>query len=440
MLVGYGQLVLGLSILVLLHELGHFLPAKWFKMRVDKFYLFFDPWFSLFKFKKGGTEYGIGWLPLGGYVRIRGMVDESMQDGLESEPQPWEFRAKPAWQRLIVMSGGIIVNLLVAWVILSALSYVYGEAFIPAKKHTNGVYVAPTLRDAGFKNGDKFISLDGQKLTDEVTVPDISWKVLIGDVKSIEVSRNGELVTVPVPDDLGDKVMGNNRPVLFETPYPFVVSEVIDGGYADSAGFVKGDTLIAFNNVPVFSFNHGVELFQKSVSKPAEFLVGRASGRKELFGYLSSTGTIGVRINQDTEKMYELTKTSFSFLESIPKGLEMARESFARNVVSIKLLFSKNGSRHVGSVAGAHKQYGSVWVWSRFWAITANISLVLAFFNLLPIPGLDGGHIMFTLYEMVTRRKPSVKTMQRIQLIGMIIILSLTIFAFSNDIIYGRLS
>lgn len=438
MLVGYGQLLLGLSILVILHELGHFLSAKWFKMRVDKFYLFFDPWFSLFKFKKGGTEYGIGWLPLGGYVRIRGMVDESMQDGLESDPQPWEFRAKPAWQRLIVMSGGIIMNLLVAWVIFSALNYVYGSDHIPAKNYVDGVYIVPEARQIGLKNGDKIVKIDSKDVPDNYDYHQIAWDMMLEGVKEVTVDRNGELINVTVPEDFDDMVVTHKQTPLFLAPTPFIADSIIPGKFADSAGFKNGDTLLAFNNKPIYSFHHGAELLQKSKSKPGEFLVGRKEGVKELFGYVSSEGTIGVQVSFRSNN-YESLHTDYTLPEAIGKGFSDVGMGFVKTMVSMKLLFTKNGAKQMSSVLSAGKRYGSKFNWYSFWGMTGLLSIGLAFFNLLPIPGLDGGHIMFTLYEMITRKKPSVKVMQTIQLVGMIFLISVMIFAVSNDIRYDRL-
>lgn len=438
-MIATGQLILALSILIVLHELGHFLPAKWFKMRVDKFYLFFDPWFSILKFKKGGTEYGIGWLPLGGYVRIAGMVDESLKSkDLALEPQPWEFRAKPAWQRLVVMLGGVTVNVILAFIIFSGIAYVWGDEIQPLKKERFGVYVDPVLRDVGFQNGDRVVAMDGTQVGPQETYQDVSWAILMRDINTVTVQRGSQRVEISIPEDIGERVMENKEPKLLVSSFPFVVDSVLPDYNAQRAGLKKRDRIVQINQTPIHSFMHAVEVLQLNQKEFVDLKVQRGELTLNLKTYVSSQGRIGVYPYVGREYFHTEIK-KFGVSESLAKGAFMTKDLFVKNILQFKLLFNKNGTQHIGSVLSMRQQFGDQWNWYRFWMLTANLSLVLAFFNLLPIPGLDGGHALFLVVEMVSGKQPSTRFMEVTQIIGMVLLLSLMIFALGNDVYNGKL-
>ncbi len=438
-MIGYGQLILALSILVVLHELGHFIPAKLFKMRVDKFYLFFNPWFSVFKVRKGETEYGIGWLPLGGYVKIAGMIDESMDKAqMDLPPQPWEFRSKPAWQRLITMLGGVFVNLVLGYVIFSGIFYFYGEEYLPITSLKQGIYVDPVLRDAGFENGDKIYKLDNTLVTEELAIQDVSWAILMKECKIITVLRNGKEVQISLPEDIDTRLLANKEPRLIEVPFPFVIDSLVLDGNADKAGLIKNDRIIAVDGKNTGSFQYVKEILSTKKEKFVEFTLDRNGTQRKLKSYVSKEGTIGVMAKTDWVGLYDFKTKQFGVFESLSKGASFTLEIFTKNVSQLKLLFNQNGVKHVGSVLSMKKQFGEEWHWQKFWLLTANLSLVLAFFNILPIPGLDGGHAIFTLYEIITRRKPSKKFMEVTQMVGMVLLLTLMFFALGNDIYNGN--
>jgi regulator of sigma E protease len=438
-MIGYGQLILALSILVLLHELGHFIPAKLFKMRVDKFYLFFNPFFSVFKVKKGETEYGLGWLPLGGYVKIAGMIDESMDKAqMELPPQPWEFRSKPAWQRLITMLGGIIVNIILAFVIFCGVFFYYGVEYLPVNSLHQGVYADPALRKIGFENGDKIIQLGKEKVGDDIALQDVSWAILMGEAKQVTVLRNNAEVVISIPNDIDTRILEKKNPVLFEAPFPFVIDSIIPDGNANKASLKKGDRVISINNQYVGSFYYGKELLGNNKGKFVDIKIDRFGTEKVVKSFVSKEGMIGVAPRGDWEGLYTTETKTYSFLQSISKGASFTVEIFGKNVSQLKLLFNPNGTKHVGSILSMKKQFGEQWHWQKFWLLTANLSLILAFFNVLPIPGLDGGHAIITFVEMVTRKKPSKRFLEITQTIGMVLLLSLMFFALGNDIYNGN--
>jgi regulator of sigma E protease len=438
-MIATGQLILALSILVLLHELGHFIPAKLFKMRVDKFYLFFNPFFSIFKVRKGETEYGLGWLPLGGYVKIAGMIDESMDKAaMDLPPQPWEFRSKPAWQRLITMLGGIFVNLVLGFIIFSGIFFVYGEEYLPITSLNQGIYADPVLRGIGFENGDKIIKLDDKVVSDELAIQDVSWAILMKEAKTITVSRADKEVVINIPNDIDTKLLAKKEPRLFEVPFPFVIDSLVADGNADKAGLIKDDRILAINGVSTNSFYHAKEIFTDYKGKFVEITVDRTGVPRKIKSYVSKEGTIGVMAKTDWIGLYDFKTKKFNIAQSISKGASFTVDIFGKNVSQLKLLFNQNGVKHVGSVLSMRKQFGEEWNWHKFWLLTANLSLILAFFNVLPIPGLDGGHAIFTLYEIITRRKPSKKFMEITQTVGMVLLLSLMFFALGNDIYNGN--
>ena len=435
-----GQLILSLSILVIIHELGHYLTAKWFKCRVEKFYLFFDPWFSLFKKKVGETEYGIGWLPLGGYVKIAGMIDESMdKEQMKKPAEPWEFRSKPAWQRLIIMVAGVTMNILLAFFIYSMILLVWGERKVPVSSMKYGLAFRDSLMfDLGFKNGDKILAVNNQPVEDYT---DIVKKLILGNEVSIE--RDGKLETVTLPVDLIGKLVEKKRSrmPLLEPRIPVIVDEVADSSNAYKAGLKSGDQIIAVNSASAIFFDELKNVLENSKEQTVQVNVLRGKDTLSLPTAVTKDGTIGfypVSAISDLDSMgiLKLHITKYSVLQAFPAGVKMAGEQLQFYIDQFKKILSPETGAYKG--VGGFKAMGSIfpdsgWDWETFWRITAFFSIVLAFMNLLPIPALDGGHVMFTLYEMVSGRKPSDKFLEYAQIVGMVILFGLLIYANGND-------
>jgi regulator of sigma E protease len=430
-----GQLLLGISILVILHEFGHFIAARAFKTKVESFYLFFNPWFSIVKKKIGDTEYGIGWLPLGGYVKIAGMIDESMdKEQLAKEPQPWEFRAKPTWQRLIIMLGGVIVNVIVAFVIYAMVLFTWGEKFIPAENASYGIYCDSLMIDLGFQNGDKITALDGVPITSDETYGEIKVKLLLDDIKQVTVNRANQDVQITIPKDFDQIVMKSGVRELFTEEFPFVVDSVLPGEPADKAGMIKGDKLIAIENTPISGVMQSSQILKDNPNKTLKLTILRDNEQQQLDVTTSETGTIGVGRGSVLDYLTVKTK-EYGFFESIPAGFYKTGSTLKRYVDQFKLIFSKEGVSQLGGFGTIAKIYGPEWVWQRFWEMTALISVMLAVMNLLPIPALDGGHVMFLTYEMITGRKPHEKVMEYAQIGGMILLLAFMLYANGMDIV-----
>lgn len=435
-----GQLILSLSILVIIHELGHYLTAKWFKCRVEKFYLFFDPWFSLLKKKVGETEYGIGWLPLGGYVKIAGMIDESMdKEQMKKPAEPWEFRSKPAWQRLIIMVAGVTMNILLAFFIYSMILLVWGERKVPVSSMKYGLAFRDSLMfDLGFKNGDKILAVNNQPVEDYT---DIVKKLILGNEVSIE--RDGKLETVTLPVDLIGKLVEKKRSrmPLLEPRIPVIVDEVADSSNAYKAGLKSGDQIIAVNSASAIFFDELKNILENSKEQTVQVNVLRGKDTLSLPTAVTKDGTIGfypVSAISDLDSMgiLKLHITKYSVLQAFPAGVKMAGEQLQFYIDQFKKILSPETGAYKG--VGGFKAMGSIfpdsgWDWETFWRITAFFSIVLAFMNLLPIPALDGGHVMFTLYEMVSGRKPSDKFLEYAQIVGMVILFGLLIYANGND-------
>ena len=435
-----GQLILSLSILVIIHELGHYLTAKWFKCRVEKFYLFFDPWFSLLKKKVGETEYGIGWLPLGGYVKIAGMIDESMdKEQMKKPAEPWEFRSKPAWQRLIIMVAGVTMNILLAFFIYSMILLVWGERKVPVSSMKYGLAFRDSLMfDLGFKNGDKILAVNNQPVEDYT---DIVKKLILGNEVSIE--RDGKLETVTLPVDLIGKLVEKKRSrmPLLEPRIPVIVDEVADSSNAYKAGLKSGDQIIAVNSASAIFFDELKNVLENSKEQTVQVKVLRGKDTLSLPTAVTKDGTIGfypVSAISDLDSMgiLKLHITKYSVLQAFPAGVKMAGEQLQFYIDQFKKILSPETGAYKG--VGGFKAMGSIfpdsgWDWETFWRITAFFSIVLAFMNLLPIPALDGGHVMFTLYEMVSGRKPSDKFLEYAQIVGMVILFGLLIYANGND-------
>lgn len=436
------QFILSLSILVLFHEFGHFLFAKLFKTRVEKFYMFFNPWFSLFKFKKGETEYGIGWLPLGGYVKIAGMIDESMDTEQMKKPaQPWEFRAKPAWQRLLIMLGGVMVNVLLAFAIYIGILYTWGETYLPAKNVTYGVVCDPIFTDMGMQTGDKIVALDGKEVE---RFNNIIPEMILNHPKTMQVIRNGEQVTLNVPDtfipellDMSSRSYSLSPLLTPRRPVDGVqIGDFADYSVAYDAGLRKGDKILSVNNRTFEYYDEFTDVVEANKGQHVETQILRGTDTLTYGFMLGEDGKFGIYAVLP-ESPFQLVTRDFTLMEAIPAGVQMGVNQLGSYVKQLKLLFSqgKTAVKSVGGFASIANIFPNVWSWPDFWSLTALISIMLAVVNILPIPALDGGHVLFLLYEVITRRKPSEKFMEYAQIVGMVFIFGLFILANVNDVI-----
>lgn len=425
-----GQLLLSLSIIVVLHELGHFLPAKYFNTKVEKFYLFFNPWFSIWKKKIGETEYGLGWLPLGGYVKIAGMVDESMdKDQMAKPPEPWEFRAKPAWQRLIIITGGVIVNLLLGMFIYAMIMYTWGSEKLPVQNAKYGYEVDNTLLGLGFESGDIPIRFGEDK---PVYYSDLGKTLVLSESREVEVIRNNNPVVFEMPEDWRDQILAKNKS-LFSPLIPFYADTIIPGGGAADSDLKKGDLIIAINGIPSMYFNTFKKEIQEFKDQEIQLSVIRNSDTLTFPVLVSDAATIGVGPGNVLND-FQLETQTYTFMQAIPAGINHGVNTLVGYVSSLKLLFTKSGAKQMGGFGTIGSLFPSTWDWHSFWNMTALISIILAFMNILPIPALDGGHAVFILYEMVTGRTPNQKVLEYAQMVGMILLLGLVLFANLNDI------
>jgi len=426
------QFLLSISILVVLHEFGHFAFAKLFKTRVEKFYLFFNPWFSLFKFKKGETEYGMGWIPLGGYVKISGMIDESMDKEQMKQPaQPYEFRSKKSWQRLLIMLGGVMVNFVTALIIYSAVLYVWGEQYLPNKNVKYGIMVDSLAYDMGLRNGDKIISLDGKPVEDFTK---ILAELVLEETQTVQVNRNGEQLDIAVPEDLTPKLLKN--PAFITVRIPFYIDEFAKESPAKEAGMEREDQIIGLNGFKTEFFDVFKDSLSKYKNQHVNVSVLRNTDTLNFNVLVPETGLLGIAPVGEISRFFELEEIHYSFLASIPAGINKGVETFKSYLKQLKLIFSPKTEAYksLGGFITIGKIFPGVWDWQSFWILTAFLSIILAIMNVLPIPALDGGHVMFLLYEMITGRKPSDKFMEYAQITGMIILLALLIYANENDI------
>lgn len=432
-LVKAAQLILSLSILVMVHEMGHYFFARLFKTRVEKFYLFFNPWFSIFKKKVGDTEYGLGWLPLGGYVKISGMIDESMdKEQMKQPPQPYEFRTKKTWQRLLIMLGGILVNIVFAFLVYSMVLYTWGEEYLPNKEAKYGIMVTQTGKDLGLMNGDKIVSVDGRPVEN---FRKIAHDIIVNKAEFIEVERNGETKKVYVPDNIWSDLI--NDPGFVEVRIPFIVTEFEKESAGQKAGILIGDKIIGFNDQPVTFFDEVKENLSKSKNKDAFLTLLRGKDTVEVNVKVPESGRLGIRPEGDLSKFFTMKKTEYGFFASFPAGVSKTFSMLDSYIKQFKLLFSPETKAYenMGGFIKIGSLFPSEWDWFAFWTMTAFLSIILAFMNLLPIPALDGGHVLFLLFEIVTGRKPSDKFLEYAQIAGMVIIFGLLIWANGNDII-----
>jgi regulator of sigma E protease len=433
-LIKAAQLLLSLSILVIMHELGHYLTARWFKTRVEKFYLFMNPWFSLYKKQIGETEWGLGWLPLGGYVKIAGMVDESMDtEQLKQPPQPWEFRTKPAWQRLIIMLGGIIVNLILGFAIYSMVLFVWGETILPTRSMPYGIQVDERVADWGFENGDQILRINGEEVTH---FNEIRRAFFFNSVEEATVLRGGETVVLTFDSDLGQQLVDSSIRNPFGVRMPMEVAYVVDGSRAAEAGLSIGDRLVSMDSVPMQFFDEATQYIRSHPETPIHMTVQSPDGTiRTVTATPDSLGQLGFQ-NKDHTEFEEFAPETLTYdaPEALLSGFQLAARTLQEYVLSLRFLFSKSGATQVGSLVTFGSVFDAGWDWEVFWRNTAFFSLILAFMNLLPIPALDGGHVMFLLYEMVAGKPAPEKVLERAQFIGIILLMALMLFAVGNDI------
>lgn len=440
------QLVMSLSLLVLIHEGGHFLFARLFKTRVEKFCLFFDPWFTLFKFRprNSETEYGVGWLPLGGYVKIAGMIDESMDlEQMKQPMQPWEFRAKPAWQRLFIMIGGVLFNFLLALFIYSMILFAWGDEYIPVSKAPLGMDFNETAHQVGFRDGDVLLSADGVPF--ERLGGDLLSAVV--DARQVTVLREGVETSVYIPEGMMDGLLTDSvRFATFRMPY--VVDSLAAGRPAALAGLQVGDSITKLNGVHMAFYDFREALAARravestlqndsliQANRLVELTIYRGGTEQLLTLQLDSTYTMGAYAVTDSKRLFPVVNKEYSFFASFPAGIALGLNTLKGYVGQMKYLFSKEGAKQLGGFGTIGSIFPATWDWHQFWYMTAFLSIILAFMNILPIPALDGGHVLFLLYEIVARRKPSDKFMERAQMVGMALLFILLFWANFNDIL-----
>ena len=427
------QFILSLSILIILHELGHFIPAKLFKTKVEKFYLFFDPWFSLFKFKRGETEYGIGWLPLGGYVKISGMIDESMdKEQMKLPPEPWEFRSKPAWQRLIIMVGGVTVNIILGILIYSMTLFVWGEEYLPTKNVKYGIGCDSSAIKMGLKDGDKILSVNNKEVEN---FQKIAFEIILNKGHNIQIERAGQKQEIGITEDAVSSIIKAEGAFISPRIPTTTIDSVIQEMPADKAGLKKGDIVLMANSDTTHYFNELQRAIKGNASKKLDLLILRGKDTLNLSPIVADDGTIGISAPNNSQKFFELETINYGFFESFPAGFGKTVDISKNYIKQLKIIFTVNNAyKSVGGFMSIGKQYSKTWDWERFWNFTGLLSIILAIMNILPIPALDGGHVMFLLYEIITRRKPNEKVMEYAQYAGMLLLLALLLYANGNDI------
>lgn len=432
------QFLLSLSLLIILHELGHFIPAKLFKTRVEKFYLFFDVKYSLFKKKIGETEYGIGWLPLGGYVKISGMIDESMdKEQMAQDPQPWEFRTKPAWQRLIIMLGGVTVNFILAFIIYIGMAFAYGDTYIANADLKDGVAIEnPVMIKAGFKTGDKIISIDNNPV--ENFDKDMNMNIIMA--KEVLIERNGQQQTIKMPTDFVDQLSKTEKGLLIDIRRPFAIGQVAED--SPNQNLKPKDLILSLNGQKIKYFDEAKAVLEANKGKQISAVVLRNLKETPIDLKVNKEGKLGVVAGgldmKSLEKLgyYKISTKEYGFFESIPVGLQKGKDQLVGYGKQLKMIFNPETKayKQVGGFAAIFNIFPTSWSWEVFWSITALLSIMLGVMNLLPIPALDGGHVMFLLYEIISGKKPSDKFLENAQMIGFVLLISLLLFANGNDI------
>ena len=423
------QFIMSLSFLIILHELGHFIPAKIFKTKVEKFYLFFDWPFSLIKKKIGETEYGIGLLPLGGYVKISGMIDESMdKDQLKEEPKEWEFRSKPTWQRLIIMIGGVTVNLILGFLIYIMLLFVWGDAYISNDKIQNGAHLSsPVYEKYGFQEGDLIVEVGSTKIVEFGSAEKL---ILIDGERNIKIKRENKTIPLTLSDDIINELLKNKGQGIFSNYRSYnVIDSILPESNADLSGLLKGDSIVEINKISTPFYQDFRKEIQKSDSNDMEISFFREG----------ELNTITVKTNEKGELGYlriinELVPIQYTFIEAIPAGIDKGLNTLTSYVKSLSLIFNKEGAKQIGGFASIGGLFSTSWNWYIFWSMTALLSIILAFMNILPIPALDGGHVIFLIYEMISGKPPSDRFLTTAQVVGMTILFSLLIYANGMDI------
>ncbi len=431
------QFLLSLSILVIIHEFGHFIFAKLFKTRVEKFYLFFDPWFALFKFRKGETEYGMGWLPLGGYVKISGMIDESMdREQMKQPPQPYEFRSKPSWQRLLIMIGGVLFNFVLAMLIYILILFGWGETYLPTSSVKYGIVTDSVGKAMGLRNGDKILSVDNQYIDNFYQ---ITTDIVLNDRKTIQVEREGEKINIDIPQAYVPQMLKGKGQIDARTPFePFVIAALLKESPAREAGVKEGDEVIAVDSIRFSFYDEFQNYVRDNKDKAVMLTLKRNSDTINVPVRPTSAGMIGVaKSTAAMSQIFELKTLKYGFFESIPAGLKKGFKTIADYLKQFRLLFSKDTKAYesLGGFITIGNIFPGVWDWQAFWNLTAFLSIILAVMNILPIPALDGGHVLFLLFEVITGRKPSDKFLEYAQIAGMVILISLLVLANGNDIL-----
>lgn len=427
------QLILSLSILVLVHEFGHFIFARIFKVRVEKFYLFFDPWFSLFKFKpkNSETEYGIGWLPLGGYCKISGMIDESMDKEAMAQPaKPYEFRSKPAGQRLMIMIAGVLFNFLLALFIYSMVLYTWGETYLPLKNMKHGMYYSEAFQEVGFRDGDILLKANNEELD---RLDQSSFRKVV-EASNVTVLRDGVETVIPIPEDMMQRFMREGKGFASPDRVPMVVKKLSEkDSPAATAGLQPGDSIVSINGQATPLFEDVAKMLDQNKGKDITLGFYRNGMEQSVVIQSDTAGKIGVYLMSKTDLYPTVTRT-YGFFESFPAGVRLGINTLKGYVNDMKYVFTKEGASSLGGFGTIGSIFPTVWDWQVFWMQTAFLSIILAFMNILPIPALDGGHVMFLLYEVIARRKPSDKFLEYAQITGMFLLFALLIYANGNDI------
>ncbi len=427
------QFILSFSIIVVLHELGHFIPARLFGARVEKFYLFFNPGFSLWKKKIGETEYGLGWIPFGGYVKISGMIDESMdKEQLNKAPESYELRSKPAYQRLIVMLGGVIVNVILAIVIFIGIAFYWGDDFLPAKNVNYGVHATELSKKVGIQDGDIIVSLDQKELTDFF---ELESKIVLENPKSIQVKRGDSLLSLAIPSTMAADLANTNNTTAFVLPlFPVIVDSVGKTAVVVEGNFQKNDTLLSINGESIQYQHEFIEVKKKYSDSLVTIVAKRGADTVKIRTLINNKAQLGLFVKLPMQ-LFKTVHQSYSFTEAIPTGVKRCYSTLTNYVTGIKQIFTGkvNPNDSLGSLISIGNTFPSQWDWERFWTLTAVFSIVLGFMNVLPIPALDGGHALFILFEMITGRKPSDKFMEYAQIAGMILMFGLMLYALGLD-------